>query len=1445
MQDLPSSTDDSAEGTVVDGSDLERRNTFDEHELAELAQIATSISRRRSVAAAQGGKDIFNKDRELDPANPEFSLEKWMRHFIQEMQAGGLEKTPVGFTFQDLSVSGSGQALQLQQTLTDVFLTPFRLKENFGGNKSHRKILNSFDAIVNPGELLVVLGRPGSGCSTFLKSVTGELHGLTIKDPSSIRYGGISQKQMVKEFGGELVYNQEVDKHFPHLTVGETLEFAAATRTPQTRMAGTTREEHIEYVVEVVMAMCGLTHTRNTKVGNDFIRGVSGGERKRVSIAEMIVAGSSICAWDNSTRGLDSATAFKFVHNLRLAADLGRSTHVVAIYQASQAIYDIFDKATVLYEGRQIYFGPAGKAKAFFERQGWVCPSRQTTADFLTAVTNPLERTPRPGMENKVPQTPDEFEAYWRASPEYKELQAEIAAAHDATATEAVSNLRNAKTQMQAKNVRPGSSYIISVPMQIGLATKRAYRRIWNDRAATITQSCSNVIIALIVGSLYYNSGNATADATSKVSTLFIAILCNALTALAEIVTLYAQRPIVEKQASYRFVHPAAEAIAGVVSDIPIKFIVAVCFNIVLYFLAGLKREAGAFFLFFLISFISTFVMSAVFRTMAAITKTIAQALSLAGVLVLALVIYTGFVVAPPQMHPWFGWIRWLNPVYYAFEILVANEFHHRELTCSQFIPGYPDLSGDSFVCSSAGAVAGRRTVNGDAYIAISYEYYYSHVWRNFGILMGLLIAFMITYFVAIELNSATSSTAEMLVFQRGKVPDSIAKAADPEVADPEKGTAKDKQQQEASVGAIEPQKSIFTWRDVHYDVKIKDETRTLLDNVSGWVKPGTLTALMGVSGAGKTTLLDVLAQRTTMGVITGDMFVNGKPLDASFQRSTGYVQQQDLHLQTSTVRESLRFSAMLRRPPTVSTQEKYDFVEEVIRMLNMEDFADAVVGVPGEGLNVEQRKLLTIGVELAAKPKLLLFLDEPTSGLDSQSSWAICSFLRKLADAGQAILCTIHQPSATLFQEFDRLLFLAKGGKTVYFGDIGPNSDVLLEYFERNGARICGDDENPAEYMLDIVNQGSSGIGTDWHEVWKTSAEARQVRTHIDEIHEQTSHVQDDSEHDVHEFSEFAAPFSLQLKTVTYRMFQQYWRMPAYVSAKWILGLAAGLFIGFSFYQTPGRTTQASMFNVLYGIFMVTTIFTTLVQQIQPLFITQRALYEVRERPSKAYSWKAFMIANIVVEIPYQIITGIITFACVYYPTAGIQSSDRQGLVLLYFIQFFVYASTFAHMTIAALPDEQTAAAVNTLLVLMSIMFCGVLQPATAMPGFWIFMYRVSPFSYWIGGLVATELHGREIQCSAAEMSIFNPPSGQTCGTYMAPYLQAGAPGQLHNPAATAGCEYCPVSVADQFLGQVGINWDDRWRNWGLVWAYIVFNVFVTITAYWFFRVRKSGGKK
>ncbi|KAB8078723.1 ABC-2 type transporter-domain-containing protein [Aspergillus leporis] len=1426
---------------------------INEEEIVTLNRIATQTSQRRSSVYSHHAPKrtatlatISENDPAVDPQGPSFDLNKWLKMVLRESQKQGREGHRTGIVFKNLTVSGTGAALQLQDTVSSMLSAPLRIGEMLQQRRSSAKrILNEFNGLLKSGELLLVLGRPGSGCSTFLKSLCGELHGLSLDSQSVIHYDGVPQQRMIKEFKGEVVYNQEVDKHFPHLTVGQTLEFAALARTPAQRIRDMTREEFAKHITQVTMAIFGLSHTYNTKVGNDFVRGVSGGERKRVSIAEMALAHAPLAAWDNSTRGLDSATALKFVEALRLFADLTGSAHAVAIYQASQSIYDTFDKVVVLYEGRQIFFGRASAAKAYFERQGWECPQRQTTGDFLTSVTNPSERRARPGMERQVPRTAEDFEAYWRKSPEYQQLQSEIVRyeqhypmEHDGAA---VANFQQKKREVQAKHTRPQSPFLLSVPMQIKLNTKRAYQRVWNDISSTVSVVISQIIMALIIGSVFYGTPDATAGFSSKGATLFFAVLLNALIAMSEINSLYSQRPIVEKHASYAFYHPATEAVAGVVSDIPVKFVIAVVFNLILYFMAGLRREAGQFFLYLLVTFIVMFVMSAVFRTMAAITQTVSQAMGLAGILILALIVYTGFVLPVPSMHPWFEWIHYINPIFYAFEILIANEFHGRDFICSQFIPAYPNLTGNSFVCSSPGSIAGQRTISGDDYIQVNYEYSYGHVWRNFGILIAFLIGFMLIYFIATELNSSTSSTAEVLVFRRNHEPAYMrngAKKPDSESA-VELSTIKPTTEAgEGDLSIIPPQKDIFTWRDVCYDIEIKGEGRRLLDHVSGWVKPGTLTALMGVSGAGKTTLLDVLAHRTSMGVITGDMFVNGRGLDQSFQRSTGYVQQQDLHLETATVRESLRFSAVLRQPATVSLQEKYDYVEDVIRMLKMEDFAEAVVGVPGQGLNVEQRKLLTIGVELAAKPKLLLFLDEPTSGLDSQSSWAICAFLRKLADSGQAVLCTIHQPSAILFQQFDQLLFLARGGKTVYFGPIGENSHTLLNYFETNGARKCADDENPAEWMLEIVNAGRNDNGQEWFDVWKQSSESRAVQTEIDRIHrdQQAKTQASDSNDAALSTAEFAMPFWSQLYYVTYRVFQQYWRMPEYIASKWMLGILSGLFIGFSFFQA--KSSLQGMQTIVYSLFMVCSIFSSLVQQVMPLFITQRSLYEVRERPSKTYSWKAFLIANIIVEIPYQIMMGILTYACYYYAVVGVQSSERQVLVLLLCIQFFIYASTFAHMVIAAMPDTESASAVVVLIFAMSLTFCGIMQSPTALPGFWIFMYRVSPFTYWTGAMASTQLHDRIVKCSAAEMSIFDPPSGQTCGEYLSPFLSM-AGGQLSNPNATSDCSYCSVGVADQFLAGVGISWGDRWRNFGIMWAYIFFNIFLATMLYYTFRVK------
>lgn len=516
-------------GESRDDSQLERtvsqiHGGLSEDEHAELRQIA-SLHRRKSTAS---GTELKRKDTlasvsaddvRLNPERPEFDIYIWARAFMRAMDEDDIKSARAGFTFKDLNVSGSGSALSLQANVASVLMAPFRLKEYVTlGHKPHKTIIRNFDGVVKSGEMLIVLGRPGSGCSTFLKTICGELSGLDLDKKSTVHYNGIPQHQMVKEFRGEVVYNQEVDKHFPHLTVGETLEFAAAARTPQSRVKGVSRKTFVQHMTKVVMSVFGLSHTRNTKVGNDYIRGVSGGERKRVSIAEMALAGSPIACWDNSTRGLDAATALQFTRSLRIASNVSGMCNAVAIYQASQAIFDIFDKAIVLYEGRQIYFGSTTNARRYFENMGWFNPPRQTDGDFLTSVTNPQERKPRQGFESKVPRTPDDFEAYWKKSPEYASVLAEISQheAENPIGGHAIQELRDTHNAMQSKHLRPKSPYVISIWMQIRLCTVRAYQRIINDKVSTITTVIGQIVMALIVGSIFYGTRNDTSSFFAK-----------------------------------------------------------------------------------------------------------------------------------------------------------------------------------------------------------------------------------------------------------------------------------------------------------------------------------------------------------------------------------------------------------------------------------------------------------------------------------------------------------------------------------------------------------------------------------------------------------------------------------------------------------------------------------------------------------------------------------------------------------------------------------------------------------------------------------------------------------------------------------------------------------------------------------------------------------------
>lgn len=1413
-----------------------------------LNQVET-LSRRMSRKST---KSVYDGNLEVDPEN--FELLKLYKTFLHHAEQEGLILRELGVSFENLSVYGKDQTYTYLPTMTDILQGPYGAIRSARESKkiSDRAILNSFDGLVKSGEMLLVLGRPGSGCSTFLRTISGTETQMYTGLEGDIVYDGIPREDMWKHFSSDLIYNPELDVHFPHLTVKQTLDFALACKTPNQRVNGKSVQEHIDYNRDLLATVFGLRHTYSTKVGNDYVRGVSGGERKRVSIAEALACEGKIYCWDNATRGLDASTALEYARAIRVSTNLLKKTAFVTIYQAGENIYETFDKVTVLYSGQQVYFGPVTEAKAYFEKMGYQCPARQTTAEFLTAVTDPAGRFAFKGMENKVPQTAEEFRTYWENSPEYKNLHAEIKEYKQQFSTdEKKATLLESIKQEKHKYQRVGSKYTANIFQQLKYNLRRSFQIIVGDSAFTVIQVAAAISQALIIGSLYYNTPESVGGAFSRGGVIFFSVLYMSLTGMAEISNAFGARPILMKQSNYKLYHPAAFALADAVSFIPVSVLTNIAFCLILYFLANLKREAGKFFTFVLFSNLVSLAMNYLFKATAAWNKSIAGANAIGGVFILAALMYSSYMIQRPSMHPWFKWISYINPVLYAFEAMLATEFHGRKMQCdpARLTPSGPGYSStNNTVCAFVGSVKDQTWVDGDRYIKLSYEYSFTHVWRNFGILIGFILFFVGIGALGFEIVRPISGGVDRLFFLRGKKSSLIvmpgeAAAEDEESGPTQKASLENSSSQPSEIPDDLALKDIFAWKDVNYVIPYEGSERKLLDSVSGYCLPGALTALMGESGAGKTTLLNTLAQRIDMGVITGDMLVNGKPLDSSFVRRTGYVQQQDIHMAESTVRESLQFAARMRRPKSVPDKEKLDYVEQIIKVLDMEAYADAIIGSPGSGLNVEQRKKLTIGVELVAKPSLLLFLDEPTSGLDSQSAWAIVQLLRSLANAGQAILCTIHQPSSTLFEEFDRLLLLRKGGQTVYFGDIGEHSIDIINYFESHGARKCSPAENPAEYILEVIGAGATAsTSQNWFDVWQSSSERVKAEQKIDQLiaegHAKAPLSKDDPANSKELKLKYAASIFSEMKYVTWRTALAFWRNPEYIMAKNMLMVINGLFIGFTFYDLKHTTT--GMQNGLFAGFLSMVVSAPLINQIQAQCLDVRETYEGREKMSNTYRWWIMVLAQYVNEVPYTVFAATLLYIPLYFATKAPTDASHAGVFFLSYAVFLEFFNiSFGLMLAYFAPDVQSAAVLVSFFYSFIVSFSGVVQPVSLMPGFWTFMYKVSPYTYIIQNLVLSILHGRSVACSSKEFSVFDPPSGQTCGEYMKDFLST-ATGYLRDENATSNCGYCAFSNADQYLLTVGIKYSYVWRNIGFLCAFTVFNLCACLLLYKFVRLTK-----
>jgi ATP-binding cassette subfamily G (WHITE) protein 2 (SNQ2) len=1442
--------------------------TNDNQVLNRLSTLSRTLS--HMTAADMKSFKIDEKDFDLQ------AILKFMAHRNEE---NGIKVKTCEVVFKNLTINGKNTSASVVKDFADVFFPIYSYIRNRKEAKKNafdfkklpktRKIVKNATGYMSPGTMTLVLGRPGAGCSSFLKVISGETKTYTGYE-GEIYYGGISSNEMFKSHKNQLIYNPELDVHFPYLTVEQTMQFAIGCKTPAVRINNISRDEYINTIKDLYLTLFGLKHVEKTLVGNDFVRGISGGQRKRVSIAEAMVTKGTVFCFDNATRGLDASTALEFTESLRTSTNITQTTSLVTIYQASENIYQLFDYVTVLCLGRQIYFGRIQDAVDYFNRMGYHKPNRQTTPEFLTAVTDPLARVFREGVDkNQVPQTADEFQEYWINSPEYAALEKLVdEKIENANANHTDQTFKDVTIAEKQKWTPKKSPYIVNYFQQLKLCSKRRLQNIFNNKAYTLTLVAAAVIQSLIIGSLYYNTSSETLGAFSRGGILFFSCLYFCIMALAETAALFEDKPILDKQFCYTMYRPSAELVAKQLVAFPVRCIAITAFSLILYFLSNLKRNAGAFFSYFLFINLCVQAISSLFTLLASFMPTLSAANGINGITMLATIVYSSYMIQRPSMYWWFKWFSYCNPVLYSFESLILMEFRGRVMPCSpsQLIPSGPSYANVNpllnQVCGFVGAAQskveynGLNNVNGMIYLQLAFTYVWSHMWRNLGIMFCFIIGYLVVNIIVVDLYNPIIPTSDQLLFIHGAtIPTSLLEAVGATTSenstesDEEKsiGTSK-KSIDEINDEILESQRGlpnltnqklgssdIFMWQHVNYVVPYDGEDRKLLDDVQGYVLPGTLTALMGESGAGKTTLLNVLSRRTEVGVVTGDMLINGKEIDLSFERRTGYVQQQDLHIPELTVRESLIFSARLRRPQSVPDDEKIEYVDEVIKILNMEEYSDSVTGKAGYGLNVEQRKKLSIATELVAKPSLLLFLDEPTSGLDSQSSWAIIQVLKQLAAAGQAILCTIHQPSATLFEQFDKLLLLKRGGQTVYFGDIGDNSQTLVKYFEKHGARTCSNTENPAEYILEAIGAGSANATTNWNDIWIKSDEYAKVTQEIYDLIEETSKLpaSDNSELT----SRYAASFYVQFKEVYKRTFLQFYRSLPYFMAKFMLFLLGGLLAGFSFWDA--KHTVVGMQNVMFACFIAVVISAPLINQIQEKAIDSRELYEVRESKSNTFHWSLLMLSQYLSEVPFSILFSTIYWICWYFPIQLDREASRAGMFwFTYCIFFQCYYVSLGLAIVYSSADLPSANVLTGLALNFIISFCGVVQVPALMPGFWKFMWRVSPFTYFMDNFLSISLHERKVICSQSEYNYLEPPANLTCGEYLQDFFMDHN-GYVNNPSATSNCAVCQYAVGDEYLKTVGMSWSHRWRNIGFYCVYIGFNLSAMVVMYYILRVK------